>query len=69
MTEMGHSFPVLDGPFEGASLTFHTAMPAVVNLEGPGLPEGCVAKYRYLVKRKGFVFKGLDQVVARIPRP
>ena len=64
-----HGFPVLDGPFEGATLTFREAMPAVVNLEGPGVPHGYVAKYRYLVKRKGFVFKGFDQVIARIPRP
>lgn len=58
--------PILDGPLEGVELPFSVAAPRSLLLEGEGIPEGFVARYRYSPKRHGYVFKELDQVVARI---
>lgn len=63
------SVKIIDGPFEGADLPYSTAAPASILLEGEGIPEGHVARYRYSTKRHGYVFKGLDRVVLSQPWP
>ncbi len=63
---MSEGVKVLDGPFAGADLGRMIAAPAVLNLQGPGVEDGYVAKYRYSAKRRGYVFKGIERVLMRV---
>lgn len=60
--------PVLDGPYEGAVLDYPEAAPASVLLTGDPLPEPMCARYRYSAKKRGYIFKEYDRIIAQVPR-
>jgi hypothetical protein len=59
--------PFLDGPMAGKHMPPREAVPASLLVDGDPVPVGKVARYRYSPKKHGYVFKGLDQVVLRVP--
>jgi hypothetical protein len=56
---------LIDGPFAGTEVEKRGASLIV---EGPGVPDGQVARYRWSAGADGYVFKGSEAVILRVPR-
>jgi hypothetical protein len=67
-----HEGPViLDGPcamLGHLTYTGTAAFPLSLLLEGDGVPEGKVARYRYVSTRDGYVFKGFETPILKVPK-
>lgn len=57
---------LIGGPFEGARVPRRSNS---LLLTGEGVPEGQVARYRWLDADQTYVFMGLDTIVAQVPMP
>lgn len=55
------------GPFTGSSA--EVLWPHTLTLEGPGVPEGRVARYRPSLRSGVYTFRGFATVLARLPEP
>lgn len=66
MSEQRDLKPCFGGPFAGTKVA--RASDSIL-LTGDGVPEGQVARYRFSVGADGYLFKGLDTIVAQIDFP